>query len=73
MFLIADLFTRELVTRGCALNVDPVQSLAKGRIGRRAAVLFIADRSRNEVFMRGCIRVVLNIGSLNRAFETAGW
>jgi hypothetical protein len=73
MPLTADRFTNELLGRGRVLNLDPAQSLLKAaRVCLGAAVLVIVGRFLNEVLMRGCNRVVLNVGSRNRAAETAG-
>ena len=70
---MADRFASELLVRGRALNLDAAQSLAPARpVCLRATVLVIAGRFLNEVLVRGCTRVVLNVGSRNRAVETAG-
>src|SRR5262249_48620114 len=60
--------------RGRGLNLDSLQSLVGG-IGHRlqVALFVIAGRFADELFIRGCIRVVLGIGSRNRADENAGW
>jgi hypothetical protein len=62
-------FTIELVGRGRWLSLDSLQSLLTGGIVLLVAVFIIVGRFANELFMRGCTRVVLNAGSRNRAVE----
>lgn len=72
--LIVGRFTNELLGRDRALNLDPAQSLLKAaRVCLGAAVLVVVGRFLNEVLMCGCTRVVLNVGSRNRAVENVRW
>jgi hypothetical protein len=69
---ISDGFTNALLGRGRALKLDLTQSLPNaGCICLRVAMF--VDRSMNEVLMCRCSRVVLKVGSRNRAVENDGW
>src|SRR5206468_9070504 len=72
--VVVDGFTNESLGRGCGLTLDSLQSLMGG-IGLRlqAALLVVVGRLLNEGLTRGCIGVVLYIGSRKRALENAGW
>lgn len=72
--LASERFTNALLGRGPARKSDLVQSLLNGgRVCLRARVLVVAGRFVNELFICGLIRIVLNPGWGNRAFEKDGW
>ena len=67
-------FTKALLEPGRSVILDPLQSLVAGRrLCLQAILLVIADRFTNELFIRGCVLIVLNVGSRNRAVEYVGW
>ena len=71
---IMDRFTKALLGAGRGLILDALQSLVTGGMGLlQAAVFVIVGRLTNEVFVRDCVRVVLNAGRWNRSVENVGW
>jgi hypothetical protein len=66
-------FTTALFERGRTPNRDSRQSLVTGGgVLLKAALLVIAGRFANELFIRACVGVVLKVGWRDRAGENAG-
>ena len=65
-------FLNALFERGRTPNrLSPIISY-RGRVLLKAAVLVIAGRFANELFIRACGGVVLKVGCRDRAVENAG-
>jgi hypothetical protein len=74
MSILSGRSTVVLVGRVRSLNLDPLRSLVTGgNVLLEIALCVITGRFTNELVIRGWVRVILNVGSRNRALENVGW